>query len=238
MPNNASRTQFWSWIRNHAGGDELRIDGEIADQSWWGDEVTPAIFRQQLDEHNGAAITVGINSPGGDVFAASAIYTALKEYKGKVTIRIDGLAASAASVIAMSGDEILMSPTATMMIHNPWSIAMGDARAMESMAGELREIAEGIVNAYQLRTKLPREQIRQMMDDETYMSADMAVELGFADKVLYQGNKPDNKSAYLYTKRAIYALANKPLRNSEEEEERRRLIDACHQIANKAMGRK
>ena len=110
--------RFWNWVRNEeTGASEMYLYGAIAESTWFENDITPAMFRSELQKHSGD-VTVFINSPGGDVFAASQIYTMLKEYEGKVTVKIDGIATSAASVIAMAGDEIVMSPVAMMMIHN------------------------------------------------------------------------------------------------------------------------
>lgn len=125
--------------------------------------------------------------PGGDVFAASLIYTALMEHKGHVTVKVEGLAASAASVIAMAGERVLMAPTAFMMIHNPASIAIGDAEEMRHTAEVLDEIADGLITAYQIKTSLSKNKLRQMMDDETWMSSQTAIDLGFADGMLTRG---------------------------------------------------
>ena len=130
-----------------------------------------------------------LNSPGGDVFAASQIYNMLKEYNGKVTVKIDGIAASAASVIAMAGSEILMSPVAMMMIHNPATVIYGEASDLQSGIDMLSEVKESIINAYEQKTSLPRNKISKMMDAETWFSAQKAVELGFADKVLYEDSE-------------------------------------------------
>lgn len=182
--------KFWNFRRIFTNLEqtefetELRIEGEIASESWWGDEVTPDLFRAELNKHPGD-ITVWINSPGGDVFAASVIYTALKEHKGSVTVKVDGIAFSAASVIAMAGDRVLMSPTSYMMIHQPWTIALGDSDEFRQVADFLDEISEGIINAYQLKTGMQRETLMQLMKQETYMNAMAAVEYGLADAMLY-----------------------------------------------------
>ena len=175
-------------MRNEAGGDELHIDGEIAseDGGWWGasGQIVARRFRQQLARCGD--VTVFINSPGGDVFAGAEIYTALREHKGKVTVKISGIAASAASVIAMAGDEVLMSPVAYMMIHDPWTYAMGNAREMEHQAQVLREIGEGLIAAYTTKTGKSRDEIADMLAAETYMNAEQAVREGFADGILYE----------------------------------------------------
>lgn len=126
-----------------------------------------------------------LNSPGGDVFAASQIYTMLKEYPGHITVKIEGLAASAASVIAMAADEVHMSPVAMMMIHNPATVIFGEISDLKSGFAMLSEVKESIINAYEQKTGLSRAKISHMMDAESWFNAWKAVELGFADKVLY-----------------------------------------------------
>ena len=111
------KRKFWNWVKNEGAERTLFLCGEISDETWYGDTVTPQIFKSELHAGDGD-ITVWINSPGGDVFAAAQIFNMLKSYSGKVTVKVDSLAASAASVIAMAGDEVLMSPVAMMMIHN------------------------------------------------------------------------------------------------------------------------
>jgi len=176
--------KFWAWAKSDSGGEELRIDGYIARESWFGDEVTPRQFRAELAAHPGD-LTVWINSGGGECFAAAEIYTALREHKGKVTIKIDAIAASAASVIAMAGDEILMSPVSMMMIHNPAAEIFGEVADLEKAIDELAEVKECLVNAYQARTGLSRAEISRLMDAETHMNAKAAVKRGFADGLLY-----------------------------------------------------
>jgi len=175
--------RFWNFTADNSGRT-LRLDGAIAEEVWWGDEVTPKAFKKELLAGSDD-ITVWINSPGGDVFAAAEIYTMLREYPGKVTVKIDGIAASAASVIAMAGDEVLMSPVSYMIIHNPATIAIGDSAEMEKTKAMLDEIKEGIINAYEVKTRLPRHEISQLMSEESCFNAKKAVELGFADGVLY-----------------------------------------------------
>ncbi len=173
---------FWNLKPSGDSTDaELRIDGEIVMENWWSAEgyICAKDFRNALKTVGD--VTVYINSPGGDVFAGAEIYSALKEHDGHVTVKISGIAASAASVIAMAGDEILMSPVAYMMIHDPWSIAMGNAREMEHEAKILREIGEGIIAAYTERTGKTHDEIAAMLADETYMSAQTCIDEGFAD---------------------------------------------------------
>lgn len=183
------KRKFWNWIRNE---DEsapdmertLFLNGMISDETWYGDEVTPQLFKDELNAGSGN-ITVWINSPGGDVFAAAQIYNMLREYKGNVTVKIDGVAASAASVIAMAGNTVCMSPVAMMMIHNPATFAMGEAKDMQKAIAMLNEVKESILNAYEDKTGLTRAKLSHMMDDETWFNAKKAVELGFADMILF-----------------------------------------------------
>lgn len=188
---------FYRFI-NKAEGEpaELVIDGPIDSKVWWGDEVTPKAFKAELNSKKGD-LTVWINSPGGDCFAASQIYTMLKEYKGKVTVKIDGIAASAASVIAMAGDEVLMAPTAMMMIHNPLTAVWGNKDDLTMAISVLEEVKESIVNAYEIKTGLQRAHISRLMDEETWMNARKAMELKFADGMIGNG-EGGASNAYTY----------------------------------------
>ena len=194
------KKKFWNWVRNEdTGSRTLVLNGQISDETWFGDEVTPGLFREELQSCEGD-ITVWINSPGGDVFAAAQIYNMLMEYPGNVDVRIDGIAASAASVIAMAGNKVSMSPVAMMMIHNPMTVAMGDKKVMQQAIDMLDEIKESIINAYELKTGQSRTKIAHMMDAETWFNAKKAVELGFADDILYAGDsdKKDVPEAVLF----------------------------------------
>ncbi len=178
------KRKFWNWIKNEdEGARTLYLDGEISDETWYGDEVTPQIFKTELAAGEGD-ITVWINSPGGDVFAAAQIYNMLMDYKGNVMVKVDALAASAASVIAMAGTTVQMSPVAMMMIHNPMTIAIGDSEEMKKAGEMLNEVKESIMNAYEIKTGMNRTRISHLMDAESWFNARKAVELGFADEVL------------------------------------------------------
>ncbi len=197
------KNKFWKWAKNEiTQNNVLRLDGVIAEESWWSDEVTPKQFREELNSCDGD-IEVYINSPGGDVFAASQIYTMLMEYKGNVLVKIDGLAASAASVIAMAGTTTTMSPTACILIHNPWSLTAGNSDEMRSCAEFLDEIKESIINAYELKTGLSREKISELMSAETWMNAKKALELGFCDTILFtdDNSESENLSANMFSRR-------------------------------------
>lgn len=186
------KRKFWNWVKNDAEEERtLVLNGEISDETWYGDEVTPKLFEKELNAGTGN-ITVWINSPGGDVFAAAQIYNMLMEYKGDVTVKIDALAASAASVIAMAGTRVLMSPVGLMMIHNPMTIAIGDSREMQKAGEMLDEVKESILNAYEIKTGLSRAKISHLMDGESWFNAKKAVELGFADGILGSTEKTED----------------------------------------------
>ncbi|MGN1031701.1 MAG: head maturation protease, ClpP-related [Butyricicoccaceae bacterium] len=178
------KRKFWNWIRNEGEPAVLVLNGEISDETWYGDEVTPKLFKDELSRCQGN-ISVWINSPGGDVFAAAQIYNMLMDYPHNVTVKIDSLAASAASVIAMAGTEVQMSPLAVMMVHNPATIAIGDTAEMKKAIAMLDEVKESILNAYEIKTGLSRARLSHLMDAESWFSAKKAVELGFADTILF-----------------------------------------------------
>jgi ATP-dependent Clp protease protease subunit len=182
--------KFWNWIHDDGGGRILRLEGPIDSENFWGDEITPQMFREDLEAEEGD-VTVWINSPGGNVFAAAEIYTMLKDYAGKVTVKVASLAASAASVVAMAGDTVQMSPTALLMLHDPSTVAMGNTRDMEKAIAALNEVKEAIVNAYAAKSGLRRGRIADLMSEETWLNAKKAVELGLADEILYDGKKPE-----------------------------------------------
>ena len=200
--------KFWNFSQDSDGGRVLRFDGIIAAETWWGDEVTPALFRSELFAGEGD-ISIWLNSPGGDCVAASQIYAMLMDYKGNITVKIDGIAASAASVIAMAGTTVLMAPTALMMIHNPMSVAIGDSEEMRKGMAMLDEVKESIINAYQIRTGQSRVKLSNLMDAETWLSAHSAIELKFADGMLedakriqHTGSTPGAEN-YTFSRRAV-----------------------------------
>lgn len=178
--------RFWNWktVENEGLKERtLFLNGTIAEESWFDDDVTPRIFKEELFSDSGD-ITIWINSPGGDCIAAAQIYNMLMDYKGDVTIKIDGIAASAASVIAMAGTKVLVSPVSMMMIHNPATMAWGDSGDMKKAISMLDEVKESIINAYEIKTGMARNKLSHLMDLETWMSAGSAIDLGFADEML------------------------------------------------------
>lgn len=212
--------RFWNWksrkIRDQASGEEVNervlfLNGTIAEESWFDDDVTPELFREELNAGQGD-ITVWINSPGGDCVAAAQIYNMLMDYKGGVTVKIDGIAASAASVIAMAGTKVFMSPVSMMMIHNPATIAWGDTAEMQKAIAMLSEVKESIMNAYEIKTGMSRTKISHLMDAETWMDAHKAVELGFADGILQRQEADEAEdlgapeASMLYSRAAVTNL--------------------------------
>ena len=196
--------KFWNFTNNDDGSRTLFLCGAIADESWFDDDVTPKAFRADLDAGKGDVV-VWINSPGGDCVAASQIYSMLMDYPGNVTVKIDGIAASAASVIAMAGNKVYMSPTALMMIHNPLTVAIGDTEEMQKAIDMLSEVKESILNAYEIKTGLSRAKLSHLMDAETWMNAKKAMELGFADDLLFQSQEgsASAQDSFTFSRRAV-----------------------------------
>ena len=191
--------KFWNWKNKTITNQEtetqsqeriLFLNGTIAEESWFDDEVTPALFKDELNSGEGD-ITVWINSPGGDCIAAAQIYNMLMNYKGNVTVKIDGIAASAASVIAMAGNKVIVSPVSMIMIHNPATIAAGDTSEMQKAIAMLDEVKESIINAYEIKTGLSRAKLSHLMDAETWMDANSAIEMGFADEIMQRNTEDD-----------------------------------------------
>lgn len=210
------KRKFWNWIRNE-GERTLLLNGVISEETWYGDEVTPQLFKDELMSSKGN-ITVWINSPGGDVFAAAQIYNMLMDYKGDVTVKIDGIAASAASVIAMAGTTVWMSPVAMMMIHNPMTVAIGDEVEMAKAMSMLSEVKESILNAYEIKTGLSRGEISDLMNAESWFNAKKAVELGFADNILFvTEEKVEQPEAVMFSRMAVTnSLLSKLIPKKEE----------------------
>ena len=179
----------------------LELYGTIAEESWFDDDITPQQFKDELFSGDGD-VTIWINSPGGDCIAASQIYSMLMDYKGRITVKIDGIAASAASVIAMAGTTVLMAPTALMMIHNPMTMAFGDHEDMKKAIEMLDEVKESIINAYEIKTNMSRAKISHLMDSETWMNANKAIELGFADDMLTDEKKSADVDAFAFSGKA------------------------------------
>lgn len=180
------KDKFWL-VKNEVNSNaEILLYSPIAGQkSWFGDEVSPQEFAADLESLGGKDVTVRINCAGGDVFAANAIHNLLCSYKGKVTVIIDGLAASAATIVAMAGDKIIMPTNALFMIHNP-AIGMSDyymADELMQVAQALKTIKASIIASYKKRCNLSDEELAELMDSETWLSADECLEKGFIDEI-------------------------------------------------------
>lgn len=238
--------KFWKWIENKVVNEEtgeetiereLDLYGTIAEESWFDDDITPAMFREELFSGSGP-VTIWINSPGGDCFAASQIYTMLMDYKGPITVKIDGIAASAASVVAMAGTEVFISPTAMIMIHNPATLAFGDHEDMQKAIEMLDEVKQSIINAYELKTGQPRKTLSKMMDEETWMNAMKALELGFVDGLLEDPKLNSAPEAYAFSENLVeHALMNKITEKVKPEKQKPtgRPVDELKQKLYKAL---
>lgn len=230
--------KFWNWIRDDTGNRVLRLEGPIDEESFWGNEITPQDFRSELEAEEGD-ITVWINSPGGNVFAAAEIYTMLKEYVGTVTVKIASLAASAASVVAVAGDQVQMSPTAILMVHDPMTFAMGNAKDMERAITTLNEVKECIINAYMAKTGLRHNKIAELMSNETWMNAKKAVEYGFADVVLFEDAKKTDANPENDSNEDDQEFSTQKGEDSDTEEEKMspQLKQEGHLYSTRLMGR-
>ena len=207
--------KFWKWKNKTVNDQEnptqteertLYLNGTIAEESWFDDDVTPRLFKEELMSGDGN-ITVWINSPGGDCVAAAQIYNMLMDYPRDVTVKIDGIAASAASVIAMAGTKVLMSPVSMLMIHNPMTVAMGDTSEMQKAIEMLASVKDSIINAYEIKTGLSRAKLSHLMDAETWMDSGKAIELGFADEVMKRADNAEDMEmpavSMLYSKASV-----------------------------------
>ena len=206
--------KFWNWknrtVTNQETQEQIQertlfLNGTIAEESWFDDDVTPQLFKDELMSGSGN-ITVWINSPGGDCVAAAQIYNMLMDYHGDVTVKIDGIAASAASVIAMAGTKVLVSPVSMLMIHNPMTAAFGNSDEMQKAIEMLGSVKDSIINAYEIKTGLSRAKLSHLMDAETWMDANKAVELGFADEIMQRSTETENTAAP--TVSMLYSKAN------------------------------
>jgi ATP-dependent Clp protease protease subunit len=177
--------KFWKFnAKENSDEGELLLYGDISDSTWWGDEITPKNFKEELDSLGDIkTLNVYINSGGGDVFAGQAIYSMLKRHSATVNVYVDGLAASIASIIAMAGDSVKMPKNAMLMVHNPWSFGMGNANDFRKLADDLDKVRESMISVYEDKTGMEKESIVELLDAETWMTAEEALELGFADEV-------------------------------------------------------
>ena len=210
-------SKFWNFIKNSESEGELQIYGDISETSWYGDEVLPKDFKKDLDALGDISeLKVFINSGGGDVFAGQAIYTMLKRHKANVTVYVDGLAASIASVIAMAGDKVIMPKNAMMMIHNPWTIGIGNSTDFRKLADDLDKINESIKTTYLDKASVEEDKLIELMNAETWLTADDCIKYGFADEV-----EESKKVAATLDKKFFNSYKNIPkeLKNEKPTEE-------------------
>ena len=236
---------FWT-IRDQAqsesGEVEVELFGPISEYSWWGDEITPKLFKDELYQKGAEGpVTVLVNSPGGEVIAASIIRTILQEYPGKVTADIIGLAASAATVLVTGADHIRMRESALFMIHDPSGLAMGTIDEIKEFLDLLKVVKNTIVDTYETKTKMDRDKLAKLMTDETWMTAREAMDYGFIDEVVTSSVKKSTTTAmsagftnclnsYMHVPEALKLILSAPVENhsatpaqQEPSEEERRL---------------
>lgn len=223
---------FWRFrdqAENDSGDVELEFFGPISEYSWWGDEVTPELFKQELNSKGaGKPITLLVNSPGGEVVAASVIRSILQEYSGMVTADIVGLAASAATVVVTGADRIRMRESALFMVHDPSGIAWGNIDEIKSFLGVLKTVKDVIIDTYQTKTGLDREKLAKMMSDETWLTAREAKDFGFIDEVVTGSTKKPKAmaipagftnclSTYMHVPEALRNLLSEPVQSIETQ---------------------
>ncbi|EMA8651608.1 head maturation protease, ClpP-related [Cronobacter sakazakii] len=220
----AAAMERWNGnIRAARDGDNSISIFDVIGADYWGEGVTASRIAGALRSLNGADVTVNINSPGGDMFEGLAIYNLLREYDGKVTVKVLGLAASAASIIAMAGDEVQIGRGAFLMIHNCWVCAMGNRHDLAQIATDMAPFDKAMSDIYQARSGLDAATVDKMMDGETYIGGSEAVEKGFADSLLSADEIADDEespAAALRKLDALLAKANTP------RSERRKLLKA------------
>lgn len=233
------KNKFYNFRNATENSVDLFISGEIVDdesqtltKAFFGEPMgtNPSDFISGLTENEGKHINVYIDSYGGDVFAASSIYSALKEHKGGVTVKITGVAASAASVIAMAGEKVLMSKTAIMMIHNPSTYAYGDHNDMQKTIDVLDTIKSSIINAYEAKTGLSREEISDLMEKETWMDYEMALENKFCDGLIEEENVKNAVKNCLENRMFVY---NSLYRKKENVSEEKKVCNTNEEKENK-----
>ncbi|EOI3519963.1 head maturation protease, ClpP-related [Cronobacter dublinensis] len=220
----AAAMERWNGsIRAARDGDNSISIFDVIGADYWGEGVTASRIAGALRSLNGEDVTVNINSPGGDMFEGLAIYNLLREYDGKVTVKVLGLAASAASIIAMAGDEVQIGRGAFLMIHNCWVYAMGNRHDLAQIATDMAPFDKAMSDIYQARSGLDAATVDKMMDGETYIGGSEAVEKGFADSVLSADEIADDDESPVAALRkldALLAKANTP------RSERRKLLKA------------
>lgn len=210
----------WRPLALESADGDINILDEIGDD-WWSDsDTTLSRVQRKLSAAGGEDITVNINSFGGDLFEGIAIYNALAAYPGKITVKILGIAASAASVIAMAGDEIKMSEASFLMIHNSWVIAAGNRNDFLALAEELQPFDNAMASLYASRTGLDKEEIIQLMDKETYISGEEALDHGFATSLINDKEYALADDSVIAAHRVDRLLAKQNIPRSE----RRRLL--------------
>ncbi|MFY1040061.1 head maturation protease, ClpP-related [Pantoea agglomerans] len=220
----SSAMDRWNGSIKAAKSDDNSISVfDVIGADWYGDGVTASRIAAALRSIGGADVTVNINSPGGDMFEGLAIYNLLREYEGKVTVKVLGLAASAASIIAMAGDEVQIGRGAFLMIHNCWVYAMGNRHDLQQTAADMVPFDKAMNDIYSARTGLDAATIDAMMDAETYIGGSDAVEKGFADRLLSADEIADGDDSPAAALRKLDAMLAK---TDAPRSERRKLLKA------------
>lgn len=232
-----NKQRFWEFKNAANNTGELYIYGDIVSYQWDDSDTTAQSFKDNLKALGDIkTLNVYINSPGGSVFQGQAIHSILKRHEARVNVHVDGVAASIASVIAMAGDSVYMPKNAMMMIHNPWSIAMGNAQDFRKMADDLDKIKESLIEAYLSKTgdSMNREQLMEIMDAETWLTAQECLDYGLCDEITEAKEIAASANAELFNrfKNVPESLKNafkQPESAAICEEERQKMISESQQ---------
>ena len=206
--------KFYSFENKTDTSADLYIYGDITSYEWDESDVSAWGFKKELEELGEISeLNVHINSYGGETFQGLAIYNLLKQHKAQINVYVDGIAASSASIIAMAGDKIYMPKTSLMMIHNCWKWAVGNSKELRKTADDMDKVAIAYKEAYLSKINITEDELDKLLDEETYLTADECIEMGFADEIVeLKTNSSINQNANM----CLYKLVNK-LKQKEKE---------------------
>lgn len=224
------KNKFYNFEKSSDKVANLYIYGDITSYEWDESDVSAFGFKKELDDLGDLSeINVHINSYGGETFQGLTIYNLLKQHAAKINVYIDGIAASSASIIAMAGDKIYMPKTSLIMIHNCWTWATGNAKELRKTAEDMDKIAIAYKEAYMSKINISEEKLETLLDEETYLTADECIEMGFADEII---ETKENSSINQFANMSILKLVNKLKQNSENTVSKKE-IDLDNNTINK-----
>lgn len=237
------KNKFYSLEKASDTEANLYIYGDIVTYRWDDEEVSANSLKNELEELGDVSkINVHINSSGGSTFQGLAIHNLLKQNKAQINVYVDGIAASSASIIAMAGDKVYMPRTSLMMIHNCWTLAIGNAEELRKTADDMDKIAEAYKSAYMSKVNITREKLEELLANETYLTAEECVEMGFADDILEDEkiavNSFANKSILNLVNRLKVAEEKNKAPNVDENIIEDKIKEVLNEIINKEVEKK